>query len=256
MHHPLTKETVMNQLPRPFLLAAIAVAAALALAACGGGSDGSSSSTTTTGASRPSGGGGSGDEAGTRTANPAGADRGQGKGKEEDGGSIRAEEGRRDVPVAPLEVSGGGSAQFHVEGGDNSIQDYGEDAGEDELRQAAEATHSFLVAGVRGEWARACSLLAAAEREKLEKVAAQSPQPGGKGCAAALAAFIQPVSGSTALEVTRVDAASLRSEGEQAFLIYVGGPGATVYAMPLHLERGGWRPAAISGVALPGVASP
>jgi hypothetical protein len=239
------------------LLAAIAMTAALVLAACGGSSgDAGSSFATTTGASRHDQDQGSSPASGKSSGGQSDGGHGQDQGKGGQGSSAGGREGRRHVPVARLEVSGGGSAQFHVKGGDNSVQDYGEGAGEAELRQAAEATHSFLVAGVRGEWARACSLLSADEQKSLEQLVAQSPQLPDRGCVGALAALTQPVSGLPAREITQVDAASLRHEGEQAFLIYVGGPEKTVYAMPLRLEGGIWKPAAISGDALPGVLAP
>ncbi|HET9677113.1 MAG TPA: hypothetical protein VFP21_06380, partial [Solirubrobacterales bacterium] len=112
--------------------------------------------------------------------------------------SGRSTAGARDVPgsaaqpIAPLRVSGGGSARFRVEGGDNSIQEYGEEAGEAELRQAAEAAHSLLVARVRSEWARACGLLAAKEQRSLRHEVAQISQGGGRSCAAALALVTKP----------------------------------------------------------------
>jgi hypothetical protein len=218
----------MTKKPSLALLVATVLAAAIALAACGGSSGSGSLSTTT-------------------EASPQGQQ--EGSAATGSGG----EDGRRDVPVAPLEVSGGGSAQFHVKGGDNSVQDYGEEAGETELRRAAEATHSFLVATVRGEWGRACSLLSADEQKSLEQFTAQSRQLQGSGCVGALAALTPHVSNSPAREITEVDAASLRREGEQAFLIYVGGPEETVYAMPLRLEGGVWKPGAISAAALPGI---
>jgi hypothetical protein len=257
MHGPLTRRFVMTKKSSPVLLAAIAMAAALVLAGCGGGSSdaGSSSATTTTEASRQDQDQGSSPVSKKPSGGQGNGGKGREEGKDGQGSSTGGGEGRHHVPVAPLEVSGGGSAQFHIKGGDNSVQDYGDEAGEAELRQAAEATHSLLVASVRGEWARACLLLAADERKSLEGLAAQSPQLRGRGCAAALAALAKPVSGSVAREMTRVEAASLRHEGEQAFLIYVGGPERTVYAMPLRLEGGAWKPAAISGDALPGVPS-
>jgi hypothetical protein len=232
------------------------MAAALALAGCGGSGDAGSSSaatTATTEASRQDQRQGSSPGSEKPSGGQAAGGHGQDQGKDGQGSSTGGGEGPRHVPVAPLEVSGGGSAQFHVKGGDNSVQDYGEEAGESELRQAAKATHSLFVASVRGESARACSLLAADEQKSLEQLAAQSPQLRGKGCAAALAAVTQTASGSPAREITQVDAVSLRHEGEQAFLIYVGAPEGTVYAMPLRLEVGLWKPAAISGNALPGV---
>jgi hypothetical protein len=242
----------MTKKPAAAFLVAIVVVAALGLAACGGGSDGSSSSSTATVESSRQGlGGGAGSGSGKHPGNGGDGGHGQEANKGHSGPTATGE-GRHNVPVAPLEVSGGGSAQFHVKGGDNSVQDYGEEAPETELRQAAEATHSLLVANVRGEWSRACGLLAASEQQSLESAAAQSPQLRGKGCAAALGAFSRPLTGSLARETTQVDAASLRRDGEQAFLIYVGAPARTVYAMPLRLEGGGWKPTAIAGVALPG----
>ena|ERR1700761_5693259 len=236
------------------ILAAMALAASLGLTACGGGTDeaGSSSATTTEApphdrhqGSKPSQGKASGGQEDAA------------HGKEEDKGgqddsTSRGQETRQ-IPVAGLKVTGGGSAQFHVKGGDNSVQEYGDEAGEAELRQAAEATHSLFVASVREEWARACSLLASSEQMSLERLSTQSPQPRDRGCQVGLAALARPLSGSTGAEMTRIDAASLRHEGEVAFLIYVGAPEATVYAMPLRLESGVWKPAAITGTALPGV---
>jgi len=240
----------MTKKPSAALFVAIAVVAALTLAACGS-SDSSSTATV-----EDSGQGQDGSSSGGSEEHSGGQGNG-GHGREDSGNgqgrSTGSGEGRRHAPVAPLEVSGGGSAQFHVKGGDNSVQDYGEEAADSELRQAAESTHAFFVASVRGEWAPACGLLAADEQKSLQSAAAQSPQLRGKGCAAALAAFTRPVSGSLAREITTVDAASLRHEGEQGFLIYVGAPDNTVYAMPLRLEGSVWKLGGISGVALPGV---
>ncbi len=153
--------------------------------------------------------------------------------------------------VTPLKVSGGGSAQFRSKGGDNSIQEFGEEGGESELREAAEAVHAFYVARDAGEWAHACSYLSSSEVGQLEQLGAQSPQLKGKGCAAVLAAFTRPLSASLEREITAIDAGSLRQEGEQAFLIYYGPPGKTVYAMPLKQEDGVWKVGALSASALP-----
>ena len=236
----------MPKKPSPVLLAALALAAALLLAACGGGSGGSSSTSATT-APPPA-----AQQRGEVTAKAEGAGQRQGaKGKSQGGGSA-GPEGRHHVPVAPLKVSGGGSAQFKVKGGDNSVQEYGAEGGESELRQAAETVHSFYVARVAEEWSRACSYLAAHEVQSLEQLGSQSPQMKGKGCPAVLAAFTQQISPSLQRQLTTVDAAALRTEGEQAFLIYVGAPGRTVYAMPLRSEGGKWKVGALSASALPG----
>ena len=233
---------------------ALALGCALALAACGGGgSDSTSTRSQTTTAQSGEGSGANGDQASNRG---KGSNEGAGSGKS--GGSESSQGGGGEataphhVNAAPLKVSGGGSAQFKVKGGDNSVQEYGAEAGGSELREVAERVHSFYVARVASEWARACSYLSAHEIQSLERIGASSPQLKGKDCAAALAAFTKQVSPSLQRQLTTVDAAALRSEGEQAFLIYTGPPGKTVYAMPLSEEGGEWKLGALSASALPG----
>jgi hypothetical protein len=145
--------------------------------------------------------------------------------------------------VAPLRVSGGGSAQFRVKGGDNSVQEFGAEAGRGDLEEAAAIVHGFYVARVRGEWKRACSALSARE---IESVA------NGQACPGALAALTGHVSPALARALTVVDAASLRRGGRQAFLIYTAPPGRTAYSMPLVSEGGAWRLGALAGSQLPG----
>ena len=67
----------------------------------------------------------------------------------------------------PLKVSGGGSEQFLIKGGDNSIQEYGEESGESELQEAAEQVHDFFVARAMGDWEKACSYLSKSMSEQL-----------------------------------------------------------------------------------------
>ena len=151
--------------------------------------------------------------------------------------------------AAPLEVSGGGSEQFRTKGGDNSIQEFGDESDESELQEAAEVVHSFYVARAEEKWDTACSYLAKANIEQLEQLAAQSPQFKGSGCGPILKAFTRPLPAAVQREITTVDAGSFRREGEQGFLIYYGAE-QTVYAMPLREEDGSWKVAALSGSAL------
>lgn len=151
--------------------------------------------------------------------------------------------------ATPLEVSGGGSAQFRAKGGDNSIQDYGEESDESELQEVAETVHAFFVARAEERWAAACSYLAKSNVEQLVKLVSQSPELKGSGCAGALKAFTRPLPASVQREITAVDAGSFRHEGEQGFLLYYGA-GHTVYAMPLRNEDGTWKVASLAGSAL------
>jgi hypothetical protein len=91
-------------------------------------------------------------------------------------------------------------------------------------------------------------LLAEATASQL----ASAPGQQGKGCAVALAGLTKQVSASLAKEATTVDAAALRQEGSQGFLLYTAPPARTVYTMPLHFEDGLWKLTTIFGDALPG----
>lgn len=236
------------------------------LAACGSSSSDSSSATstgasgstsaTTTAKSDPGQqkqqGGDSGQNGGSQKAGGGGSQDGgqssrqpqtQQQGSKSSGGKSVAE------VETPLKVSGGGSAQFRTKGGDNSIQEYGDESGESELREAAEVVHAFYVSRAAEEWDKACSYLAKANIEQLEQLANQSPQSKGADCATILKAFTRPLPASVEREITTVDAGSLRREGEQGFLIYYGA-GHVKYAMPLRDEGGTWKVTALSGTTL------
>jgi len=209
---------------------------AAALSSCGGSSDSDSS----TGASTA-----------TETSAEAPGGTKPGKASEtegESGGGKAGGAAHKDV-ATPLKVSGGGSSQFMVKGGDNSVQEYGEEKGESELREAAEATHGFFVARAEARWADACSYLSKSLLQQLEQLAKKSERDS---CASFLGSFTTKLPASVWREITTVDAGSLRQEGEQGFLIYYGAPDRTVYSMPMKVEDGEWKVGALSGSALPG----
>ncbi len=219
-----------------------ALLAALLLVACGGSSD-SNSTASGEGGSQSTADQGESPRAGAGRESEGDATAGGGK-----GAGSAATKSKPNV-ATPLKVSGGGSEQFVVKGGDNSIQEFGDEAGESELQEAAEAVHGFFVARAEGRWADACSRLSASLLDQLGQLAEKSERPS---CASFLASFTTQLPPSTWREITTVDAGSLRHEGERAFLIYYGAPEKTVYAMPLAEEDGEWKVGALSGDALPG----
>lgn len=233
--------------PRAWSFAGLicAALAALVLGACGGGADEPEASTGTSSVSS---------EEGSQALSHAERSKKSGAGQGQSDGSVDGSSAR--VDTAPLKISGGGSAQFRVKGGDNSVQDYGAEADVSELRQVAEFVHSFYVARVAGEWARACSYLAQSAIEGFEELAAGVPRLKGKGCPAVLDALTEPLSPSRQRQLTAVDAAALRTEGEQGFLIYNAPPNGAVYSMPLWLEGGEWKPTAAAASALVGAKWP
>jgi hypothetical protein len=150
----------------------------------------------------------------------------------------------------PHNDSGGGSKQFEVKGGDNSVQEFGGEADASELDKAANALHNFLDARAEGNWAATCTYMSKATIESFEKLAAQSKQPGGASCAAILEKLMNPAARqSMKAEAEKANVRSLRTEGEQAFVIYTGLDG-TILAMPMANEDGEWKVASLAGTPL------
>lgn len=233
----------------PLAAAVAVVLATLLLAACGSSDSDSSGSTQATST-----------DSTTTTQNGAGQSQGGQKQGDSQGGSKdqgqhsssqesqQSGGGNSKHVVAPLEVSGGGSGQFRSKGGDNSIQEFGEES-ESELQEVAEIVHGFYAARAEERWNAACSSLAKPNIEQLIKLVSQSPELKDAGCSEALKAFTQPLPPALEREVTTVDAGSFRRDGEQGFLIYYG-PERTIYSMPMREEGGTWKVAGLSGSAI------
>jgi hypothetical protein len=143
-----------------------------------------------------------------------------------------------------------GSASFRTAGGDNSVQNFGEEADEEEADAANTALDDYLRARAEGNWDEQCEYLAKATLQPLEQLFAKSQQVKGSGCAATLAAF-----GSGAPASTRVDTltgsgiASLRAEDKRAFALYHGTHGVD-YFISMSKEDGEWKVAALSPTEL------
>lgn len=247
---PVTREG-----KRPLVAFIAAVLAAALLAACGGSDSSSSTSTEATstsssttdttasndgkapGGSQSQDGGQAQNGVQDKAGSPEGRSQNQQSGGGSDSQSIKT----------PLKVSGGGAEQFVVKGGDNSVQEFGDESDESELQEAAEVVHGFYVARAESQWDTACSYLSKSNIEGLEKLASQSSQAAD--CATILEAFTRPLPADLEREITTVDAGSLRREGDQGFLIYYGA-GHETYAMPLIEEGGSWKLTALSGTTL------
>jgi hypothetical protein len=150
----------------------------------------------------------------------------------------------------PHHDSGGGPQQFRVEGADNSVQEFGAEADPSEFDQAAAALHAFLDARAQRNWAAACTYLSTETKYGFTRLPVGSGRDQPASCAATLAALSDKVPTSTLREAAVADVGSLRVESEQAFLIYRGAPGGTIYAIPLRREAGAWRIASLAGTPL------
>lgn len=225
------------------LVAALVAAALLAsvLAACGSSSSNSGSSSAST--PTPAGSEKSGGQDGGGTSEKPQANGGNGS-----QGSEPSSEGHKPAAVSPLHVSGGGSGQFRVKGGDNSIQDFGEESSESELEEAAVALHDFYAARAEEDWRGACARLSKSVVEELEQLGARS-KSGDKSCPAMLAGLTPPLPPAVQRESTQVDAGSLRVEGERGFLIYTGAE-RKAYAINMANEGGEWKVGSLAPVPL------
>jgi hypothetical protein len=225
--------------PRPVLwLIAFACLAALTLGGCGGGGD--STASTQSQATTPT------------TADAGGTAKSQKEGGSSKGSSSKQSQqnqGKSTFAPKPHHDSGGGSAQFRVKGGDNSIQEFGAEGSESELHEAATALHGFFDSRAEGDFKAACSYLGAEVAKSLQQLGGASKQLKGAACPQLLAALSKGVPASTLAEAAQADVGSLRHEGEQAFLIYRGARN-TVYGISMVDEGGKWKVAGLSGTPL------
>lgn len=226
---------------RPRLALAL-LAATVALTGCGGSGGGGPTATTAT-AAHP----GASTSPTTSTAEqpkPGAGSGNSGAGSTESGPPASA------FHPKPHHDSGGGSAQFTVKGGDNSVQEFGAEASESELEEAAAALHAFLDARAVRNWAAACLYLSQTAKQSFAQLGGGGSGSGAKSCAATLAALSGRVPTATLREAAVADVGSLRTEGGQAFLIYRGAPKGTVYAISIAREDGTWKVASLAGVPL------
>ena len=218
------------------MVALVLLLLALGLAACGGGdsssAEGGASGGSKQGEAKSGGGGGKGD------------------GGEKSGGSPSNGGEAAEFKPKPHDDSGGGSQQFRQKGGDNSVQEFGEEAGEEEFNAAAVALHNFLDARAAGNWGAACEYMSKSVVESFEKLAAQAKQIEETSCAAILGKLTNPAAKkSMKTEAAKADVGSLRVEGDRSFVIYTG-IGGTVMAMPMANEGGEWKVASLAGTPL------
>jgi hypothetical protein len=222
-------------------IAGLAALLALGLAACGGGS-----SSAPTGSSSVQAEGKPNREA--RTGAENGGDKGDSEtpGKPESGG----DESATSFKPKRHHDSGGGSTPYRVQGGDNSIQNFGAEAEGSEFEQVAAALHDFLDARAVGDWAAACSYMSKSVVESFERLAAQAKQTAGASCAKVVGELTSPAAKpAMKAEAAKANVRSLRIEGERAFLIYTGDE-KTVLAMPMTHEGGAWKVASLVGTPI------
>jgi hypothetical protein len=222
------------------LTATVAATLLLALGAGGCGDDGDSSATAPPAASEG--------KADDRAVAPEPTER-QATEKDAPAGADRPP--AEPPPSGTRQDSGGGVEQFVTPGGDNSVQEFGSEAGEAEFDEAAAALHAFLDAWAAGEWGAACDNLADEVVESLGQLASssKSPELEGASCPQLLRALAGTRTAEARAEVAIADVGAMRVEGDRAFLLYRGA-GKTPFAIPVTKEDDGWKVGALAGVPL------
>lgn len=227
---------------KTLLVLAIAALLAFGLAACGGDSDDSTGSTSTA-----AGGG----ETAKQAPEPADGKGNQKQGGDEEGGATGSDRSPSEGDSGSSgSGSGEGSAAFRTPGGDNSIQDFGEEADGEELGAAEAALVAYLDARAGGDWAKSCEYLAKAAVQPLEQLAESSPKLKGKGCAAIIGALMSQVPASSRANPLGDGVASLRFEGERGFALFHG-PKGVDYFVPMVKEGDEWKVGAMAPSEFP-----
>lgn len=214
----------MRGVHRALLLLAATALLAAALSACGGG-DSTDSSTATATTTAPSTSGGASAENGGQGTKPAG------------GGAGKSGSGSGAGSADPSEK---GSAGFIVPGGDNSIQNFGEEADSGEREAAEEVLAAYFGARAAGDWSKACTYLSAAVKAQLDSLGTQASQLKGKGCGATLGALSGGIPAAERANTMTHGLASLRAKGETGFGLYHGADGVD-YTIVLAYEDGAWK---------------
>jgi hypothetical protein len=247
-------------------MALVAVLLAIGLAACGGDDDSDTTATTDAAAAqnRQGEGGDDGNAKGDDASNGDAAESGpaSSEGEGSDGGG----EGRggdaiqsKDFVPRQYDDSGGGSDPYVVQGGDNSVQEFGTEADETERNATATVLHNFLDARAQEAWDAACSYLSGDVRQSLEMFAEKAKEaaekqgesiPQDTSCPTILAGLTN----KTALpelrkEAAEVDVRSFRAEGDRGFVIYTVG-GGVVMAISVVKEDGDWKVGSLAGTPI------
>jgi len=188
-----------------------------------------------------------GDDAGGPPAGPAAATTEQtppASAPEDDGSE--AEETAKE-PAGKASGAGSsqeGSASFRTPGGDNSIQDFGEEADEAEREAASAVVLGFMQARAAGDWDAVCLQLSSAALAQIDQLSERSPQLRGKGCAELLEALVGNAPAAARANTVRDGIDSLRSDGGRGFALYHGSDGRDYY-LPLVKEGDSWRVGAL-----------
>lgn len=203
----------------------LALACASVLVACGGGGSSTASTEQTTATVPSSETGGEGAKPQSTETHPGGgkSEKKSGSGSESGGGSHAGER----------------SASFRTPGGDNSIQEFGEEAGGSDRAKATATIRTYYSASEHKEWAKVCALLSQKNLAQIQQFASKIPKVKSKTCPGVIELVNAQTPGRPP-DTMKGAVVSLRVEKGDGFALYHGIDGKP-YSYTLKLENGEWK---------------
>jgi hypothetical protein len=161
------------------------------------------------------------------------------------------------TPSAPAKVSliakaaaerrsAGRAAPFVKPQADNSIPTFGSESSGSDRGGAEAALRAYLSARARGDWAAACTGLAASLRQQTQAFAGAS----AKDCALAYQALAASTPAAERADPLSGPVLALRIKGASGFALF-NGPDQQKYVMPMTREGGAWKVTQLAPVAYP-----
>jgi hypothetical protein len=226
------------------LLIVCALLSAGFLSACGDDGDSTSSSAATrsesgssTEATTDAGGSGSGNESGGQPSSGGSTNTGSGKGGGSGVGGTNLDSSER-------------SSAYVTPGGDNSIQEFGDEGDAAERAEALVVIEAIGKGSETGKWDEVCDkYLSASNLEQFEAITEKVPQFKGKDCAEILGGLSPGGKGAGEPSRPKNGIASIRGDDENAFAIYTAVDG-NGYAFPMAKEDGALKATALAPTPL------
>jgi hypothetical protein len=155
------------------------------------------------------------------------------------GGSSGSTQGATQAPAQS-------SAQEEPQGGEASIEEFGEEAEGAERSEVLATFTGYLNALTHKDYATACAYLSHDVHESLDRFAGKGP---GAECASLLPALLSPTASQVARGQAEGTVRKVRVEGERGFVVFKA-PGAKLYEMTMVREGGEWKVATVAASVL------
>jgi hypothetical protein len=133
--------------------------------------------------------------------------------------------------------------------GDNSIQTFGNEAGEAEKQAVTATVKRYYAAVAAGNGASACSLLSSGLAKSITQSLGRSAALRGKGCAGILALLFKHRPGQSAASLAEIEVTGVRIKGDRGFAL-LRSKAMHSGEITVDREAGAWKIGALIGGSL------